>query len=104
MFDVVVTTSFEDVQETADVAVDVRVRVNERVSDSCLGSKVHDSIELLLNKKALNPFSVLKIEAHGLEVGIQGDLLEPCKLEIDVIVVIDIIEAHYRISSCEEPL
>ena len=43
VLDIVIPTAFEDVEETGDVAVDVRLRIGQRVPHARLGGEMHDT-------------------------------------------------------------
>jgi hypothetical protein len=45
MFDLVMPAAFEDIHKTDNIAIDVCIGVGNRVSDTCLGSKVNNSVE-----------------------------------------------------------
>ncbi len=64
-----VTTAFEDMGETDDVAVNIGERALEGVSCAGLGGKVHHPVRVMRGKTCLYPLAVGEIDA---QVGVIG--------------------------------
>ena len=50
----VVATGFQQIVEADDVALDVHIRVIDGITDACLGSLVHDDIEVEVSKQPVD--------------------------------------------------
>ena len=62
--------SFEDVHKSDQIGIDIRMRVRQRIANSCLGSEIDHKIKLVLAEKLLNRRSVSQVAAHHCELRI----------------------------------
>lgn len=110
---------FQDVQESDQVALQVGVRVRNGVAHACLGGEVHDFVELFFGKELVQGFLV--VDAHldesavlvlgALHHGAVGEvvaglldaaLAESTVLESDIVIVVNIVEAHHFVAAFRE--
>ncbi len=103
--------SLQDVVEPDHVALDVRIRVLDAITDARLSCKVHDDIEVVFLEEAVDEGLVGEValdELVGMPFGLRGlllDLAQAILLERRIIVVIEVIEADYaeRLLGIQEP-
>src|SRR5690606_19988654 len=104
MFDVVVTAALEHVDEADDVAVDVGVRVGDRVAHAGLGGQVDNYRRLALVEEPVEGRSVDEVELAEGEGVVALQAFQTGQLERNVVVVIDVINAHYLVTAGQESL
>jgi len=118
VFDVSMTAAFEDVEGSRDVRVDVCVGIDQAVPDSGLGSKVDDAVEFFLLEEPGHGFTVGDVEPdegvvfvfgalYGFRPfhfgGIDAAFFEPAVFQVDVVIVVDVVNADYFVPSFEKP-
>ena len=54
----IVTTSLKDIVEAKDVALDISIRVLDAITDTSLGCKVDNNVEVILSKEAVDKVAV----------------------------------------------
>jgi len=99
-----VTASFQHVEGPGHVAVDVSLRILERVAHARLRRQVHDPREALAREQCADLRGVRQIELHEAEGGVAFEPLEARLLEGDVVVLVEIIETHHLVTLAEQPL
>ena len=67
MLYVVVATALENVQETDNVAIDIGVRILDRVAHARLCGEVNDLVELLFGKQRFHRLAIGEIDAGHFE-------------------------------------
>ena len=85
-----VPAGLQDVQESHQVALQVRIRVRDAIPDTGLRGEVHDLVELLLRKKSVDGVLVGQVHLPDL----QAEGLAPAFLQADVVIVIVIVDSH----------
>ena len=104
VLDRVQPAAFEDVQRPDDVAVDVRVRVLERVANSGLGTEMHDSVELVFDKQRLHRRTIGEVDAgHGEGIVAVQDR-RASLLQGYVVVIVEVVEADDRVAAFQQRL
>ena len=119
VLDLVVAASFQNVQESDQVALQVGVGVRDRVTYACLGGEVHDFVELFFGEELVEGFLVVDTHFDKAAVLVLGALhhgavgkvvsglfdsafAESPVLESDIIIVVDVVEAHHFVAAfCE---
>ena len=104
VLDVVVATAFEDVREADDVALDVRVRVGQRVAHAGLRREVHDLVELLARKQRVHAGAVGDVELHEAKGRVRGQPREPVALYLRVVIVVEIVQADHHVAAGQQNL
>ena len=49
---------FQDVIETNQIRFDISIRINDGISDACLGSEIHNDLRLVLFKYLIDQFLI----------------------------------------------
>ena len=104
MLNLIVAASFEHVQEAHEIALDVRVRMRERVAYAGLRRQVNHALETVFGEQLLDRRAVAKLLAHETETRM---LLEPDDarlLERRIVVIVHDIETDHLISASQQPL
>ena len=94
--------AFENVDEARQVAVDIGVRVRERIPDARLRGEVHDARRPVLAKHGGHRRVVGEIELEELETRHSDQLLESRLLEADVVVVVDDVETDHLVAAVQQ--
>jgi hypothetical protein len=68
----VVAAAFENIGEADDVALDVGVRILQRVTDASLRGQVNDLVEFFGGKQHVHPGAISDIQFDEAEVGMAG--------------------------------
>ena len=102
VLDRVVAAALEDVRETDDVRVDVRVRIHERVANAGLGGEVHDPVEPFAREQCGHPIAVGHIDLLEAKPFVWTQPNEARFLERYIVVVAHRIEADDRVAALEE--
>ena len=97
-----VAAGLEHVGEADEVALDVGVRVGERVADARLGGQVDDALGA--GGGRVDGGRVGEVFADVAVAGVPGEPLEARLLEADVVVVVDDVEADDLVAAGEEAL
>ncbi len=45
------TTAFQNIRETQDIALNISMRIFQTVSNTCLGCEIYDSVETVIGKE-----------------------------------------------------
>ncbi len=118
VFDVSMTVAFEDVEGSRDVRVNIGMGVEQAVPDVGLGSEVDDAVEFFLLEESGYGFAVGDVEPdegvvfvfgalYGFRPfhfgGIDAAFFEPAVFQVDVVIVVDVVNADYFVPSFEKP-
>ena len=98
-----VAAPFEDVDEPDEVALDVRVRIRDRVSHARLRGQVDHAIEALFPEEARHAVTVGQVHAEETESRLGGESRDARLLQRGIVVVVDVIEAHHLIATRQQP-
>ena len=100
--DTMATASFEDVDEAGEVGVDVGVRVLQRVPDAGLRGEVDDRFGPFAREDLRDRRAVRDVSAHVAEAWERPGPVEPRLLESDIVVRIEIVDAHDLVATLEQ--
>jgi len=92
VFNIGVPASFENVQESHNIGIYIRVGVFQRIPNPCLGRQVHNRIKAPFGKERFHGRSIGQVDVYVRERGVRGQLVEACLLQVRVIVVVEIVE------------
>ncbi|MNM63128.1 hypothetical protein D3C81_744860 [compost metagenome] len=104
MLDRVMTAAFEDVQKTAQIAVEVGPGIVQRVTHPGLGREVDHYFGLFTGKQVFNGRGIGQVNRCELEMA--DLLLHPTHaivLELRVVVVVEIIQADHLMPVAQQP-
>lgn len=88
MFDLMMTTSFQDIIEADKVALNVSIGIGYAVADSCLSGKVHDNGNLVFREDFLHCVFVSNGGMNKSPVAMQSlYFFQALILDIDIVVV-----------------
>jgi hypothetical protein len=76
-----VAAAFENIGEADDVALDVGVRILQRVADAGLRGQVNDLVEFFGGKQRVHPGAISDIQFDEAEVGMAGQSGQAAFLE-----------------------
>ena len=102
MLNAIVPASLKDVYESNEVAVDVGVRVLERISDPSLGSKINDPLGSFGLEEAVDSWAVGKVHSNKTEPGFGSQANQSSLLQIYVVVIIKVVKTQNFVSSIQE--
>jgi hypothetical protein len=74
------TTSFQDIQETQNIGLDVRLRMLQRVPNTGLRRQMNDAFTSVLMKQPRDGVSIGKVQKLEAEVCIRAKLIESSTL------------------------
>ena len=95
------TAAFEHVHEADEVGVDVGGGVFNRVAHTGLRGEVHDCTEFAGSEKLAHRFALDDIELLKEEPGTRAQAFQARLLEPDVVVGVQIIDAHNLVAAIE---
>ncbi len=104
MRDAVVTAAFEYVEGADDIALDVGVRLLQRVAHPRLRAQMHDALEFPGSEQLRHRLPIRQVGMDEPERLVRLEPGEAGLLERDVVVIIEIVESDDLIASIEEAL
>src|SRR3546814_6425394 len=93
MLDAVVAAAFENVGEADQIAVDIGVRVDQRIAHTGLRGEVDHALEALFREQRRHAVAIGEIELDEAEARLAFELRKTRVLEAHVVVVVDDVEA-----------
>jgi len=97
-----VPAALQNIERANDVAVHVGMRCLDRVAHARLRPQVHDALEFLARKALRHAGGIGKVELDEAKARILLQQLQARHLQIDVVVLVEIIEADYLITALEQ--
>src|SRR5688572_31403845 len=104
MFNGVVTTTFEDVCERHEIAVNVSVGICQRISHSCLSREMDDALRPDAAEELGGALSVRQIELLEMESGSIEKLRQPVLFQRGIVVVVQIVHAEDFVAFVQKAL
>ena len=104
MVDMMMTTALENIVETDEVALDVGIGIGDRITHTCLSSKIDDHRWLLLSEEMIEGLHVGDVTLDKLPVLLTFvitwmklgrkvvELLETFELNVHVVIVVQAID------------
>ena len=102
MLDGVVAAALEHVERAGHVAAHVGVRFLQRVAHARLCREVNDARKFLARKERTHRIVVREVQLLEAEVGLCGEPREPCLLQRDVIVLVEIVQTHHLVAAGQQ--
>lgn len=94
--------SLQNIDEAFEIGVRIGVRILQRVSDTGLGSQMHDNRKPKLFERRLHSRSVGKIELQKPKCGILLEKVKARQLERRIVVVVEIVETDDRLAGFQQ--
>ena len=88
----IVAATFEHVERASDIAVDVGLRILERVTHAGLRGEVDDAREFFAREQRFHAALVGEVHLHEAELRFALEDGEPRALEVRVVVVVEVVE------------
>lgn len=104
MFDLIMTTAFQDVEKADQIRVHVRVGIDQRISHPCLGRQVNHGIELLLGKELFRQLPIRHVEIRMAESLKRKQLCQSGLFQLRIIIIIEIIQANHGATAFKQTL
>src|SRR6267143_4105289 len=104
MPDLRVAAALEHVQEADEVGINVGRGVFNRVTHPCLRGQMHDCTEFAGGEKLAHRPALDDVELVTEEPGTRKQALEARLLEPDVVVVVQVVDAHNLVTAIEQPV
>ena len=98
-----VSTGLEKVRERDDVALDVGVRIDQRIPNAGLRGQVHDAVERVIGEQPIDGFPVGQIAADVDEVRVFGQDRRSVVLERNPVVVVPVVDPHDPVAPVQQP-
>src|ERR1700722_11569137 len=102
MADPVMAAAFQHIECADHVAIDVTMRIPQRVAHARLRAQMHHSVELLACEQRRDLCSIAEIEALETVLGKPLESLETRHLEIHIVIVIEVVESDDLIAAIEK--
>ena len=102
MLHAAVAAAFEHVHEADDVAVDVGVRVLQRIAHAGLRGEVDHAVEATGLEELRHARTVGHVELDEAEALVRRQPRQPGLLEADVVVVVEVVEADDLIAARQQ--
>jgi len=97
-------TGLQNVHESDDVAVDVRVWILQRIADSCLCGQVDDTARPMFGEETGYLDPVRQIELNETKLGVGTELMEAGFLQSYIIIGVDDIDTDDIVPSFQQSL
>lgn len=99
------SAGFKDVVEAYHIGLDMGIRVDNAVTDSCLGCEVDDDLRSELCEDAVDEGSVCNVSFMESETVISHQRIQALFLEARIVVIVQAIDAcDGRIVDCSEDM
>ena len=102
VLDAVVPAALEHVERAGDVAVDVRLRVLERITHAGLRGQVDDARKFLAREQRLHAALVGEIHLHETELRLPLEDGEARALQVRVVVVVEVVEPDHFVATRQQ--
>ena len=98
----IVATSLKDVNKTHNVAVDVRVRVLQRVPDPGLCRQMNHLVEPTLTEQRLHARAIRHVQLLKREARPTREARQPRVLQRGIVIVVQIVDADDLVAPLQE--
>src|ERR1700733_5350845 len=97
------TNSFEDIDETDEIAGHIFVRTGEGVPYSGLGCEMNNGFELTVAEKTFHPLFIREIKREEPEPWSEAELPKPRILEPGVVIIVQVVHTNNLKPILKEP-
>src|SRR5580704_13855773 len=102
MRDRVFTATLEHIEHADDVALDIAVRVLQRIPHARLGAQMHDALKPLLGEQGSDRLAIGQICMHETKTLLRLQPGETRVFERYVVILVQIIEADYLVAAIKQ--
>ena len=102
MLHLMMAAAFENINEADQIAINVSVRILDRIANASLRSEMDDFVEAFFGKQFLHPGTVGHIKFDKAEAGQGSQAFEAVFLERNLVVIVEIVEADNLIAACQQ--
>ena len=67
MLDIVMSVAFENTDKAIDIAFNICLWIGNRITDSCLSTEIHDSIEISVGEQHLHSLGIFQVHTDKTE-------------------------------------
>ena len=99
-----VPASFQNIEKTGEIGVEIGMEILQRVTDTSLRGKMHDGTEFAVTKNGFYALAIGEIDL------VETEVVEFAKngytrvLQHRIIVVVDTVDAHDRAASLQKAM
>ena len=93
------STTFQDIGKADQIGVNISVRIDERMADAGLCGEMHHVREAVVSEQIRHAFALGNIDLFEMKIRKPGKFLYPRFLQARVVVIIEIIEPEYRVTT-----
>ena len=102
MFDAAMAARFEHVEEADDIALDVGVRVLQRVAHAGLRGEIDHAVGLEAVEGGFQRRAVFQRAFDEREPGLGRQQREACVLQRRVVVIVEVVVAQHFVAACQQ--
>lgn len=102
VLDFVVAAALQNIAKTNQIALDVGVRVGQRVTHASLRGEMDDALEIFFGKQFVQRNRVSHVHADEAEVGIGLQTLQARQLQLRVVVIIEVVDADHIVAAFQK--
>ena len=102
MFALPMTAAFEHIEKAREIAIEISMRILQRVTNPGLCREMHDRPEFALAKDAFDIAPCREIEFVENKIAEVTEDAEPGLLESRIIVIVDTVHADHSAAALEE--
>ncbi len=102
MLDAAVPARFEDVDEADEIALDVRVRILDRIAHAGLRGEIDHALGLEVGERALHRGAIFERGAHEAETRLRRQAREPRFLELRIVVRVEVVVAEHFVAARQQ--
>lgn len=95
MFDLIMTTAFQDVEKADQIRVHIRAGIDQRISHPCLGRQINHPVELLLGKELFRQLPIRHVEIRMTELLEFKQLGQTGLFQLRIVIIIEIIQPDH---------
>ena len=88
----IMTAGFQNVIEANHVALDVSIRVSDGVTNTSLGTKIHNNIRVVLLEDVVDETLVRKVSLDECVASKLLKFCQTCFFDADIVVVVHVIQ------------
>jgi len=98
----VVPATFKNIGKSDQIAVDIGHRVLQRIPNAGLRGQVYDTVKFFCGKQRCHLLPIGDIHLDESEVRIFAEVAEATLLQIDVVIIVEIVDANDLIASLQQ--
>ena len=97
----VVTASFKHIDKAHQVRTDIGLGILQGITHTGLGGKIHHALGPMIAECRGDGIGIFEIMLQVGETPVAGQLFKPSLFQADIIVVIEVVDAHHFVAALQ---